>query len=462
MKSAEQIMPKFSEVVNLSSNYAMNEYSNNIYESICRYENFNSGKSLMLRGKKLAWLIGENSSLCDFINDLGEYSYDNCITLNLYDFYAAYNITFPHETVSLFNGSNCELDDILDMSELLSAILCGAEKKYTHKVILSPARVSVEYLENLRVKIIQQFIYLRMYVPVIISGSHKSARKRKLRLSVLGTKKAGKSAVINAMLGGEYSPSSSELPTPCKIIYSEDNISNRKIFLEHNGIIKFFSQPEDLKNFLFEKFMESRKNPDILQDDINVTVPEFPDIMHGFTIVDTPGSNFAGAKSHYDIACSEINEADIYLFVMNYSAHLTEDEIKIFDAAYKHKHTLIIALNRIDEMYSSEVVKSYERAADYIASRLNALGYYDFLIVPVSALTAVSAQRVSDDDYDIFTDSDKVNNTAISFAKNIIKSYKNFHGLKIKSPASLEETGRIKYLQQIIFSLSNINITAVK
>lgn len=447
-----EILPEFTEVVTLTDELS--------WEFVFRYEGVSeSRKGLFRHNYKIAWLIDERSSLHDFISMLGE---DDDDSLNLYDFYAAYNVKFPDETVSWVIHDHIVTTD---MAELLSAILHDAGKNYHGAVILNPGKISPEKLAELRVKILQQFIYLRMCIPVIILGNSAMKRKRDMRLSVYGAKKAGKSTIINAILGGEYSPSSSELPTPCRVIYTEDRIENRDIFIEYEGRIKYFSKPEDLKNFMAGKFREAAKDSSPLKD-FHVTLRAFPKMMRGVTIVDTPGPNLAGADGHRSIAYSEIGAEDICLFVMNYSAHLTEDETALFDAVYaKRKAPVIIALNRIDEMYSSEVVKSYERAADYIVSRLNALGYKDFLVVPVSALTAVyvneidevpehkrvSFSRHIEDLRKKYKGTDK--NTAVSFIRSILKTQKDFHGQDIKSSALLEETGRINYLRSVIMSL---------
>lgn len=470
LKSSALVMPKFSEIITLEKDKFSSVEA--MCDCICKYEE--AGSPLTKRKRyckrlKFAWLIDEDFPLHEFIDTLGKSDYDN---LNLYNFYAANNIKFMPDTVSLINRGNIELEDIREISELLSGILCDTNKKHRRIVRLTQyADSRKEYIENLRVKILQQFVYLRISLPVVIARDHDTKQNTRLRLSIFGTKKAGKSTLLNALLGDEYSPSSSEVPTPCIITYSEDKIANRDIFIEHDGIIKYFSTPEDEKNFLSQKFSKFAKSSATLNE-INITLPVFPEVLRSFIIIDTPGPNFAGAKVHYDITHSEIDRSDTYLFVMNYSAYLTDDEIKLFDAVYKQrKRTVIIALNKIDEMYSSEVVYSYERAADYVKSRLNALGYYDFIIVPVSALISIEAQKISimirqiaqrhkkvslirliDHLKQKYKGTDTI--TMLSFVKNILQTKKDFHGLEIKTLMSLEETGRIKYLQSVIANLS--------
>ena len=475
-KSSAMMLPKFSEVITLEQD----KFSSieDMCDCVCQYEGSGSSRSKRKKrkfygkGLKFAWLIDEDFHLCEFIDTLGKSDYDN---LNLYNFYVANNIQFPPYTVSLINQGRTELENIMDMSELISGILCDTDKKHLRIVCLTQYRDSrKEYIENLRVKILQQFVYLRISIPVVISEANDNRRNLKQRLSIFGTKKAGKSTLINALLCDEYSPSSSEVPTPCIITYAEDKTSNRDIFIESEGIIKFLSKPEDAKNFLSQKFSEPAKNSAALNE-INVTLPVFPEVLRSFIIIDTPGPNFAGSKVHHDITHSEIERSDISLFVMNYSSYLTDDEIKLFDAVYSHrKCTIIIALNKIDEMYASEVVKSYERAADYVKSKLNALGYYDFIIVPVAALTSMESQKINiiieqeqrqkklsfvqqiDHLKQKYKGTDKI--TMLSSVKTILQTMKDFHELEIQTPMSLEETGRIKYLQNIIANLSVTNI----
>ena len=429
-----QILPSYSEVIVLSDE-VLN--SCDYYASIYEYE----------RRKKICWLIDEKNSLWDFIETLGEQDREsnNEAPMNFYDFHAAYNIKFPAGTVRLINELCISDYDLRDISELLRALILRNERFFQHAVFLKAGQLSRNELLELRRKILQQFIYLRIYLPVIIADNYVSAdcefreilylrRTKNFRLAIIGTKKAGKSTLINAMLGSEYSPSSSELPTPCVLIYAKGSKSGKIRFVQSKQV-RFFKRAEDLNKFLVKKFREANKKSKSLSK-IKIALPDYPENFRRIKIYDTPGPNLAGVLGHEKAALSAIKSCEACLFVMNYSVHLTDNELELFDIVCGAFDEVIIALNKIDEMFSSEVVKSYERAADYIASRLAGLGRKNFLIVPVSALTSFYASSQN------------------LFIKILRHSFENFYGINLSSPDEIEHAGRIKYLMHLINQLN--------
>ncbi len=61
----------------------------------------------------------------------------------------------------------------------------------------------------------------KFFFPIIVDD--QSSSKVSGDVGIFGTKKAGKSALINALLGNEYAISSLMLPTPNKVTYSAAN-----------------------------------------------------------------------------------------------------------------------------------------------------------------------------------------------------------------------------------------------
>ena len=158
---------------------------------------------------------------------------------------------------------------------------------------------------------------------------------------------------------------------------------------------------------------------------------------------------------------------------MNYSSHLTTDEIDLFSEVYETLNIeespmpLIVAVNRIDEMYSAEVVKSYERIADYIKWRLNELGYENILVISTSAILAVYLEKVRKLLFEEYGELDEriskinkkyrgtENSTMINFVEKTLEEREDFHGMKITSIYDLKLMSRIPYLKHIIKFLFN-------
>ncbi|MBR0289770.1 MAG: hypothetical protein IJQ82_12400, partial [Selenomonadaceae bacterium] len=188
METFTQILPQFKDVKLVTGRDS--------YEQIYQSE----------QQSHSAWLLDEGELIWEFIEQLAEAddesSHDK--PLNLYDFYIAYNLNFPVGSVSLRNKSGVLQSDLKNFSELLNAVIHAGNADLN--VLVSSAQ--------LKIKILQQFIYLRIFLPVIVNNQAPS--KMSGDVGVFSTKKAGKSALINALLGNEYAVSSPMLPTPNK------------------------------------------------------------------------------------------------------------------------------------------------------------------------------------------------------------------------------------------------------
>lgn len=447
-----------------------------------------------------AHLIDESDSLADFITKIGRQYKKQHKIFNPYDFYAAYNLKFPTtpSTVSLINETKRIAAAIPDLAALLTHLIKNHKQNAPYAIFLSLAGHSPAEILRLKRDIFQQFIYLRMYLPIIIADDIQKAKIIFSQLintkeygytdiTFIGTKKAGKSSLINAILGQNYSPASSELPTPNKVTYAWSGNKDRSLRLEYEGSSKKFNTVSDLHAYLANEFRTANQQQAMALKPMQIHIPDFPPDLHHFSIIDTPGPNFAASqnKEHEKITLAAMEEMRHAVFVMNYSTHLTDDEIKLFDIAYKafnnqQRHqTIMVVINRIDEMYATDVIKSYERFADYLRDRLNKLGYENIVVVSISAITAVYAENVrhlmttrysiftkffdklfrrhkADDDLIMHLEklSHKYRNTdhltEISYIWQSVKNLKAFHNLTTNSLSRLKEISRIDYLRHII------------
>lgn len=284
----------------------------------------------------------------------------------------------------------------------------------------------------------------------------KKAKGRPIRIAAMGTKKAGKSVVINSLLQRDYAPTSAVLPTPNTIKYLPDDVS--RLVLDYADESREFNTAEELKKYVeglpsnvtmlvleyadkhdeFDTVAELKKHIQNLPDDVTRSVlyyatkhhefdtaeelkkyiyEEFkraqkgsdeeaalpdmtihypcPGLKNRYEIWDTPGPNYAGAgDSHRKNANRCIAEADVCIFVMNYSNYLTDDEVKFLKDIHKtfqennKFYSLLITVNRIDERYPVPEAKSVDRILDYINFKLEQFKppYKNIVIFGTSAL----------------------------------------------------------------------------
>ncbi|MEY4504106.1 MAG: hypothetical protein RL154_399, partial [Pseudomonadota bacterium] len=226
-----------------------------------------------------------------------------------------------------------------------------------------------------------------------IGKALQDIQKRELILSVMGTKKCGKSIVINSFLGEEYAPTSLELPTPNTIVYqkSEDN----NIWLDFEGQKSKFDNASEINEHLHRLFSDANKaesasaktlqDMTIYYDASNTSLAN----MH-LKIADTPGPNLAGA-GHSDVAMKWIEASDVILYVIDYGNHVTKDEISFleqiktqFEKLDKF-YSLVILINKTDKVFETIENKSLVRVASFIRDKIVQLGFKSSIVIPTTA-----------------------------------------------------------------------------
>ncbi|AEG46209.1 MULTISPECIES: dynamin family protein [unclassified Hydrogenobaculum] len=219
-------------------------------------------------------------------------------------------------------------------------------------------------------------------------------KSRNLKVSVLASKKSGKSVFVNSILKDWYSPTSLELPTPniCRFIPSK----NKEIVFKYRGQEMRFEKPKDLYKYLEKIYIEARDKNEGL-DDMEVYY-RVENEDYSYETLDTPGPNLAGATKHREITERVIRESDVAIFLIDYTKHLESDEeeflkhLKTEFEKYGKVHSFVIIVNKMDQKFLSEDTnRSGTRILDYIRYKLTLLGYHDFVVFGVSALQYFSA-----------------------------------------------------------------------
>ena len=198
--------PKFTYVRVMSKEESEPETS---YDLICS----------MVKEGRYAYLL-EGVSLAKFIDMLGHFDEDNQ-QINLHTLYVAYNFKFPLNSVRLICEGRKFSPFANDFADLLRFVLNAVHEDNCRIKI---GNVDVGEQRVIRRKILQQFIYLDMFLPVVIdtTGMNGQLKQKDLitEIAIVGTKKSGKSALIDALLEAEYAPFSTLIPTPNRVEYS--------------------------------------------------------------------------------------------------------------------------------------------------------------------------------------------------------------------------------------------------
>lgn len=297
------------------------------------------------------------------------------------------------------------------------------------------------------------------------------ASKRPIRIAAMGTKKAGKSVIINTLLKQEYAPTSSELPTPNIIQYMPE-ASDSKLWMTYKGQDREFESSEELRAYIEKEFKEAQQHTGDGAGLEDMVIHYPTQELTGFEIYDTPGPNFAGAgDAHEKIAENCIERADVCIFVMNYSTHLTSDEVNFLQKIHKFFkekgkfYSLLIAVNRIDERYSAEVEKSVTRVVDYIRKRLDGLEYPNIVTFGTSALQSFYLEKVRQicaregENGNLVITRDGIKSlkkdhrkwmTQLSFIGTSLENLEDFHGFEDPTDSDLERMSGIPQLRRYV------------
>jgi hypothetical protein len=210
-----------------------------------------------------------------------------------------------------------------------------------------------------------------------------------IKVAVFATKKAGKSMIVNALLGEEFAPTSLELPTPTVIEYHPWD--EKYIRVKVGEKLEDFKTVSEVKKYLENLFKEN--NRDLKGGKIPVVKVFYPRKKGiNYSIFDTPGPDLAGSQ-HGDFIDEYIKKTDVAIFVVDYSKYAQTEEIKLLEKIVKEfknrnkENTLLIAINKLDLMYHDESTEKIKtRVADFIRHKLQLLGIEEPVVIPITAL----------------------------------------------------------------------------
>jgi tRNA U34 5-carboxymethylaminomethyl modifying GTPase MnmE/TrmE len=317
-----------------------------------------------------------------------------------------------------------------------------------------------------------------LYLLSDIGGNIREMQVKDLKVAIMALKKSGKSVVVNCLLGDDYTPASIELPTFTTCIYKKSN--NGKISLLYKNNTTSFDSPASLKQYVLKEFrhMHADATLDHSDDAMNISYVPTQNSSFPYTIIDTPGPDLAGSH-HMDIAYKWIQEADVILFIIDYSKYLTNSEeeflrdIKNVFEEHRKFYSFIVVVNKLDLMYLSEEKKSALRFIDFLRTKLKELGYKGIVVFGLSALQYLYALKapqiegcsnLTTGDGKEFRDQldqclllhqGKDDMTVLSFLDNQIRNLRWFHG---KEEATLQDLKDKSGFEQLMRYINYISI----
>lgn len=215
---------------------------------------------------------------------------------------------------------------------------------------------------------------------------------------VAASMSAGKSSLINALLGKELLPAGNEATTSkiARITISTKTKPSAKAY-SHSGSIV-----ESTDTLCSEQISTWNSSDEISAFD--VVIPQsgqkLRSMLAGYTLIDTPGANNSRDERHKE---QFINSIKAYpkspiLYVLNATQLGTTDDADIIRIMRETnpKRPVIFALNKVDTLdeEKGETAKHYV----YLAQKyLDGIGYRNAQIIPLMAQSALIAKKSLND-----------------------------------------------------------------
>lgn len=193
------------------------------------------------------------------------------------------------------------------------------------------------------------------------------------KVLILGTMSAGKSTLINAIIGYDIFPSTNEACTAKIMTYSSDNNLKNIKGIFYGDYIKTY------ENLTKKDIDLSNKYNELKRVDLYGPINNINKDIH-IKLIDTPGVNNSQNSNHQKITYEalEKEEFDTILYILNATQLDINDDalllVKLRDYIEKnYSKDIIFILNKIDEIDAEKesLEEIYENAKKYISKNTN-------------------------------------------------------------------------------------------
>ena len=243
------------------------------------------------------------------------------------------------------------------------------------------------------------------------------AKSSDFEVNVVATMSAGKSTLINALLGQKLMPAKQEACT-ATITEIKDNDSEHftaKVYDKEGKLIE--TQPE----LTYEVMEQLNSNPLVSKIRAEGNIPFVTSEDVSLVLVDTPGPNNSRDPEHKAATYRMLSESSktVVLYIMNATQLAVDDDNNLLKyvaesmkvGGKQSRDRFIFVVNKLDDFKKGEdsIDAALKKVKDYLADN----GIENPNIYPASALTALNIRTIlaesdDDDDDDVYEAKGKV------------------------------------------------------
>ncbi len=311
-----------------------------------------------------------------------------------------------------FQGTTWDYEDVLAASQ------ASTKKGMDIKVKHIPAK-EVKAKEQAIAKIfkeIQSGPFEELKQPDVIRA-FEMAKSSDFEVNVVATMSAGKSTLINSLLGQRLMPAKQEACT-ATITEIKDNDSDH---YEASVFDKEGTLMETQSNLSYSIMERLNSNPAVSRIRVKGNIPFVASDDVSLVLVDTPGPNNSRDPEHKAATYRMLSESSktVVLYIMNATQLAVDDDSSLLAhvaesmkvGGKQSRDRFIFVINKLDEFKKGEdsVDAAIKKVKDYLADN----GITNPNIYPASALTALEIRTIlaesdDDDDEDVYDAKGKV------------------------------------------------------
>ena len=225
----------------------------------------------------------------------------------------------------------------------------------------------------------------------------KKRPEKTYSVAVVATMSAGKSTLLNAMIGHRLLPARNEACTA-----SVCRIEDRDELPAFRGRTKVAGKWSRWKTPITSEILQKWNDCSHEEVSIEGNIKTIANTHNGYRVVfiDTPGPNNASCEDHAKITERVINEADFssIVFVVNASVAGVEDEWRLlsrlqqFYSSAQKKSRIIFAINKVD-LLDAEHGESVVDVLKACEAHLRGIGFLNPVVVPVCSDLGLSIRQ---------------------------------------------------------------------